>query len=60
MNGPPVEIHLKEDAIPKAIHTLSKIPIHLQDQVQKDLLRDEVLRVIEKVPQESLWHGATR
>lgn len=50
MDGPPVEIHLKENAVPRAVHTPASIPIHWQDQVHKDLLRDEALGVIEKVP----------
>ena len=50
IEGPPVEIHLKENVVPKAIHTPASIPIHWQDQVHKDLLRDEALGVIEKVP----------
>ena len=50
IEGPPVEIHLKENAVPKAVHTPASIPIHWQDQVHKDLLRDEALGVIEKVP----------
>eukprot|EP00111_Clytia_hemisphaerica_P020937 TCONS_00061733-protein len=50
MDGPPVEIHLKPNAVPKAVHTPASIPIHWQDQVHKDLLRDEALGVIERVP----------
>jgi len=48
MNGPLVEIHLKEDA--KAVHTPSKIPIHWQDQVQKEFPHNKALGVIGKVP----------
>ena len=50
MTGPPVEIHIKPDAVPKAVHTPATIPIHWQKQVQEDLHRDEALGVIEKVP----------
>ncbi len=50
MSGPPVEIHLMDDATPKAVHTPASVPIHWQEQVQRDLLRDEALGVIEKVP----------
>ena len=50
MNGPPVEIHLDPDAPPKACSTPANIPIHWQDQVHKDLLRDEALGVVERVP----------
>ena len=50
MTGPPLEIHIDKDAKPKACHTAAPIPLHWQDQVYKDLIRDEALRVIEKVP----------
>jgi hypothetical protein len=50
MDGPPVEIHLDPNAPPKACSTPANIPIHWQDQVHKDLLRDEALGVIERVP----------
>ena len=50
MTGPPVEIHLKDDASPKAVHKPAPVPVHWQDQVYKDLLRDEALGVVEKVP----------
>ena len=50
MAGPPVEIHLSDDVKPKAVHTPASIPIHGQEQVKADLLRDEALGVIERVP----------
>lgn len=50
MTGPPVEIHLKDDVHPKAVHTPAPIPVHWQEQVHADLLRDEALGVIEQVP----------
>jgi len=50
MAGPPVEIHLRGDVHPKAVHTPAPIPIHWQEQVKADLVRDEALGVIEKVP----------
>ena len=50
MTGPPVEIHLKDNASPKAVHKPAPVPVHWQDQVYKDLLRDEALGVVEKVP----------
>ena len=50
MSGPPIEIHLNDDATPKAVHTPAAIPLHWQAQVQADLLRDEALGVIERVP----------
>lgn len=50
MDGPPVEIHLDEAAIPRACHTAAPIPVHWQKKVYEDLLRDEALGVIERVP----------
>ena len=50
MSGPPVEIHLKEDAKPIARHKAIPVPIHWQEQVRQDLIRDESLGVIERVP----------
>ena len=28
MSGPPVEIHVKDDTIPKAVHKPAPIPVH--------------------------------
>lgn len=50
MIGPPIEMHIDESAKPKACHTAAPVALHWQDQVHKDLLRDEALGVIEKVP----------
>lgn len=50
MEGPPVEIHVEESATPKACHTPANIPLHWQQRVFDDLLRDEALGVIERVP----------
>ena len=50
MTGPPIEIHVSESAKPKACHTAAQVALHWQDQVHQDLLRDEALGVIEKVP----------
>lgn len=57
MTGPPVKIHLKEDVTPTAKHKAIPVPIHWQDQVHQDLLRDESLGVIERAPygEPSLW-----
>ena len=57
MSGPPVEIHLKEDAKPSVRHKAIPVPIHWQEQVRQDLIRDESLGVIERVPygQPSQW-----
>ena len=50
MDGPPVEIHLYEGAIPRTYHTAAPIPVHWREKVYNDLLRDEALGVIERVP----------
>ena len=50
MAGPPVEIHVETNATPKACHTPANIPLHWQQKVHDDLLRDEALGVIERVP----------
>ena len=50
MEGPPVEIHVDPNAKPRTCHTPATIPLHWQQQVHNDLLRDEALGVIERVP----------
>jgi hypothetical protein len=50
MSGPPVEIHLDPTAKPRACHTAAPIPVHWQQRVYDDLIRDEALGVIERVP----------
>ena len=50
MAGPFVEIYINPTAMPKACHTPASIPIHWQEKVHQDLLRDEALRVVECVP----------
>ena len=50
MEGPPVEIHVDPAATPRACHTPANIPLHWQQRVYDDLLRDEALGVIERVP----------
>lgn len=49
-SGPPVEIHVDPTAVPNACHTPANIPIHWQGKVYDDLLRDEALGVVERVP----------
>ena len=51
MDGPPLEIHLKEDSKPFAHTKAAKIPLHWQQQVYEDLMRDIDLGVIERVPE---------
>ena len=50
MEGPPVEIHLEPSALPKACHTPADITLHWQQKVYDDLVRDEALGVVERVP----------
>ena len=50
MSGPEVQIHVDGEAKPKASHTPATIPIHWQDRIHSDLLRDERLGVIKRVP----------
>lgn len=50
MDGPPLEMHLKEGAKPIACHKAPPVPLHWQEKVFADLQRDEALGVIEKVP----------
>ena len=50
MEGPPLEIHMDPNATPRTCHTAANIPLHWQKQVHEDLIRDEALGVIERVP----------
>ncbi|KAK2563731.1 Uncharacterized protein P5673_012717 [Acropora cervicornis] len=50
MEGPPIEIHVEPTATPKACHTPAPVPLHWQRRVYEELLRDEALGVIERVP----------
>ena len=50
MLGAEIQIHIEKGVHPKACHTPVHIPIHWQEQVHADLLRDEALGVIERVP----------
>ena len=50
MDGPPVEIHVDPSATPRAVHTPAAVALHWQQRVYEDLLRDEALGVIERVP----------
>lgn len=55
MDGPPVEIHQVEDAVPRKVSTPDSITLHWQDQVKADLDNDIALGVIEKVKEPSAW-----
>ena len=50
LSGPPMEIHIDESATPKACNKPAPVPLHWQQRVYEDLLRDEALGVIERVP----------
>ena len=50
MARPPLEIHVNPSAKPRAFHTLTSIPLHWQQQVHADLLQDEALGILEKIP----------
>ena len=50
MAGPPIKIHMDESAKPKVCETAAVVPLHWQKKVREDLLRDEALGVIERVP----------
>jgi len=50
MTDPSVGIHVKENAVPKSVHTPAQIPLYWQHKVHDDLLCDEALDVIEKIP----------
>ena len=50
MEGPAIQIHVDPKATPIAIHTPAPVPLHWQEQVERDLQRDVALGVLERVP----------
>lgn len=36
IDGPPMNIFLKEGAVPHAVHRPSTVPIHYRDKIKKD------------------------
>ena len=50
MSGPPMEIHVDPEAKPFARHKARAVPVHWEKQVYEDLLRDEALGIIERIP----------
>ena len=50
MSGPPIEIHVDPNAQPKVCHTPARIPLHWQEQVERDIRRDVALGILEEVP----------
>ena len=50
MSGPPMEIHIDDNATPRVCNKPAPVPLHWQQRVYDDLVRDEALGVIERVP----------
>ena len=50
MAGLPIEIHVDPLAKPTACHTPFPIPLHWQQKVHDNLIRDEPMGILEKVP----------
>ena len=55
MDGPPLEIHLQENASPRHVSTPATIPLHWQERVKRDLDNDVKMGVIEPVTEPSEW-----
>ena len=50
MEGPPLEMHVADDAKPRVCHTPAQIALHWQQQVYDGIKRDEALGIVEPVP----------
>ena len=50
MCGPPVEIHLKDGAIPYKAQTAVSIPLHWQTKIKEQYARDVKMQVLERLP----------
>ena len=50
MDGPPIQVHLLQDANTINVGTPAPVALHWQDQVNKDLSRDVALGVLKQVP----------
>ena len=50
MRGEPLPIPVRSDVRPTAVHTPVPVPLHWEDKVHRDLMRDVALGVIEPVP----------
>ena len=50
MEGPPIQFHIAPDTKPIAFRKPAPVPLHWQEQVEQDLLRDVSLGVLERVP----------
>ena len=60
MAGPPKEIHVDPLAKPMACHTPSSILLHWQQKVHDNLIRDEAMGILEKVPHGELTEWCHR
>ena len=50
MKGDPLPIPVRKDVKPVAVHTPVPVPLHWEEKVHRDLMRDVSLGVIEPVP----------
>ena len=50
MEGPPIQIHVDPKAKPVCFTKPAPVPLHWQEQVEKDLLRDVEMGVLKRVP----------
>jgi len=55
MRTEPVKIHLKEGAVPYAVHTARRVPLPLLPKVKAELQRMEEQGVVERVTQPTDW-----
>ena len=57
MTGPPMQIHLKKDAVPKATYKYIPVPRNLTKAAKRSLDRDTALDIIEPLPlgEEAEW-----
>ena len=51
MQGPTLQIHIREGAEPNAVYTVLPIPVHWEEKVKADIFRDVELAVFERVPE---------
>ena len=50
MDGPPIQIHIDDHARPVSLRKPAPVPLHWQEQVERDIQRDVALGVLERVP----------
>ena len=49
MHGPPLQLHIKKDAVPTAIHVPGQVPVHWYKKVMQDIKDDVAKGVLEEV-----------